>query len=45
MKMEVRCLRDVAGVAKFDKIKSRRISERTGVRFGLGERVEQTNLR
>ena len=43
--VEMKCLRAIKGVTKFDRVRNSRIREETGVEIGLGERVEQANLR
>ena len=43
--VEMRCLRAAVGVTKFDRVRNNRVRERAGVQWGLGERVEQANLR
>ena len=41
----MKCLRAIKGVTKYDRVRNSRIREETGVEIGLGERVEQANLR
>ena len=43
--VEMRCLRSMCGVTKYDRIRNERIRERTGVQMRLGERAEQAILR
>ena len=43
--VEMKCLRAICGVTKFDRVRNDWIQEGTGVKMKLGERIEQANLR
>ena len=43
--VEMRCLRSMCGVTKYDRVRNERIREQTGVQMRMGERAEQARLR